>query len=168
MKFTKKLWKDLYMYVKINFNCEYLEHFSGSDRMKYNFIKKDVSEAVSYCTITADGFKTACASLNFTIPLGEKASLFALIPNVLTRSSEKYPDLTAIEKKLALLYGAEIAVDVSKAGEHQNLKIEISCIDDRFAIDGESISDECCEMLFELVFNPMVSDGAFSEGVVES
>lgn len=168
MKFTKKLWKDLYMYVKIHFKCEFLKRFSGSDRMKYNFTKKDVSKAVSYCAITAEGFKTACASLNFTIPLGEKASLFALIPNVLTRSSEKYPDLTAIEKKLALLYGAEIAVDVSKAGEHQNLKIEISCIDDRFAIDGESISDECCEMLFELVFNPKVSNGAFSASVVES
>ena len=168
MKFTKKLWKDLYIYVNMYFKCEILKHFFGSDRMKYSFIKKDVSEAVSYCTITADGFKTACASLNFTIPLGEKASLFALIPNVLTRSSEKYPDLTAIEKKLALLYGAEIAVDVGKAGEHQNLKIEISCIDDRFAIDGESISDECCEMLFELVFNPDVSNGAFSESIVES
>ena len=168
MKFTKKLWKDLYIYVKIYCKCEIIKHFSGSDRMKYNFTKKDVSDAVSYCAITAEGFKTACASLNFTVPLGEKASLFALIPNVLTRSSEKYPDLTAIEKKLALLYGAEIAVDVSKAGEHQNLKIEISCIDDRFAIDGESISDECCEMLFELVFNPKILNGAFSESVVES
>lgn len=168
MNFTKKLWKDLPLYVRMNFNCEINKRFTGSDEMKYKFNKKDVSDAVSFCTITADGFKTACASLNFTIPLSEKASLFALIPNVLTRSSEKYPDLTAIEQKLALLYGAEIAVDVSKSGEHQNLKIEISCIDDRFAIDGESISDECCEMLFELAFNPKLEDGAFTKSVVES
>ena len=168
MKFTKKLWKDFLIYVKMFFSCEIKKHFFGSDVMKYNFNKKDVSQAVSFCSITAEGFNTACASLNFVIPLSEKASLFALIPNVLTRSSEKYPDLTAIEKKLALLYGAEVAVDVSKTGEHQNLKIEISCIDDRFAIDGECISDECCEMLFELVFNPKIENGAFEKTVVES
>ena len=168
MKFTKKLWKDFLICVRIFFNCENKKHFFGSDVMKYNFNKKDVSQAVSFCSITAEGFKTACASLNFVVPLSEKASLFALIPNVLTRSSEKYPDLTAIEKKLALLYGAEVAVDVSKSGEQQNLKIEISCIDDRFAIDGESISDECCEMLFELVFNPKLENGAFEKNVVES
>lgn len=168
MEFTKKVWKDFLICDRMICNCEIKNHCSGSDEMKYSFSEKNVSEAVSFCSVSAQGFKTACASLNFIIPLGEKASLFALIPNVLSRATEKYPDLTAIEEKLALLYGAEIAVDVSKAGENQVIKIEISCIDDRFAIEDESISDECCEMLFELAFNPKKENGVFSKAIVES
>ncbi|MGN0526042.1 MAG: EF-P 5-aminopentanol modification-associated protein YfmF [Acutalibacteraceae bacterium] len=136
--------------------------------MKYELVKKDLAEGLHLCEISAENFKTACASITFTLPLGDKASLYALVPNVLTRSSKKYPDLTSIEERLALLYGAEITVDVSKSGEHQNLKITIGFIDDRFAIDGENLTEECCKLLFELVFNPKLNNGVFCDLEVES
>ncbi len=123
---------------------------------------------MEFCDIKADGFKSACISVNFVLPLGENASLYALVPNVLTRSSAKYPDLTSIERKLANLYGAELVADVSKIGENQVLKLAISCIDDRFALDNEIIAAESSRLLFELIFNPNVNEGAFSESDVES
>lgn len=136
--------------------------------MNYSFKKDNISEGVQLCTISADGFKTACASISFVMPLGEKAALYALIPNILTRSCKAYPDVTEVERKLALLYGAELIADVSKSGENQILKIGISCIDDRFSIDGESISKECLKLLFQMVFEPALENGVFRYDDVES
>ena len=168
MKKRKKLWKDFLRCDNMLFVYLNEEKFSGSDFMKYNFNKERISEGTEICNITADGFKSACVSVNFVLPLSEKASLFALVPNVLMRSSEKYADFTEIEKKLALLYGAELVADVSKTGEHHVLRMAVSCIDDRFAFDGESISAECAELLFELIFKPRLENETFTQNVVES
>ncbi len=168
MEFNKKLWKDLPRYGNILFIRNNEEKYIGSGRMKYNFSKNEISKGIELCNVSATGFKSACVTINFVLPLGEEASLYALVPNVLTRSSKEYPDITSIEKKLANLYGAELSVDISKTGEHQVIKIGVSCIDDRFAFDNESISAECSKMLFELVFNPNVVNDAFPEEDVES
>ena len=136
--------------------------------MKYTFSDSSAGNGITLCSITAGGFKTAGISVSFVLPLCEKASLYALIPNVLTRSSAKYPDISRIERELALLYGAEISADVSKSGENQIVKFEVSSIDDRFALDGESIQRGCCELLFELIFKPEIIGGGFNSAVLES
>ncbi len=167
MNFIEKVWKDLPVCVKMS-NIFKNKHIFGSGKMKYSFQTKKTGDGINCCVISAEGFKTACASISFIMPLGDKASLYALVPNVLTRSSENYPDITSIEQKLALLYGADIAVDISKTGENQVIKLAVGCIDDRFAIDDEKITDECCKLLFELVFKPRLVNGAFPEEDVES
>ena len=160
----KKEWKHFPYYVKMLINYG----IKRSGTVKYDLQNKKLFEGVELCAVSADGFKTACASLSFVVPLGEKASLFALVPNVLTRSCKDYPDVTSVERKLALLYGAEIIVDVTKSGENQILKIETSCIDDRFSIGEESITNECLKLLFQMVFEPRLENGAFCADDVES
>lgn len=166
MNFLEKVWKDLPICAKIF--SDYKKHIFGSGNMKYIFNNESAGEGINLCRVSAEGFKTACVSLSIVMPLGEKASLYALVPNILTRSSKNYPDVTKIEQKLALLYGADVAVDVSKVGENQVIKFIAGCIDDRFAIEGESITDECCKLLFELVFEPLLVDGVFAADDVES
>ncbi len=167
MKNSQKLWKHFPRCVNISDICAKTQNI-GCDKMKYNFNKSGISEGIEFCSISAEGFKSSCISVNFVLPLSEKASLYALVPNVLTRSSEKYPDLASIERKLANLYGADLIVDVSKVGENQILKLEVSCIDDRFALENEVISAECSKLLFELIFKPNVKNGAFSQHDTES
>ena len=167
MNFSKKLWKHLSHcgnIVEITVNSGP----NGCDKMKYSFSRKEISAGTEFCSISAQGFKSSCVSVNFVLPLGEKASLYALIPSILTRSSKEYPDLMSIVKKMAKLYGADLVADVSKVGENQILKISISYIDDRFALDNEVITAECSRMLFELIFNPKVENGAFCASDVES
>ncbi|MBO5896728.1 MAG: insulinase family protein [Clostridia bacterium] len=168
MEKSKKLWKDFPEYGIIMLKFGHCDHFDGCDIMEYTFQQENISEAIELCSISAGGFKSACVTVSFVMPLCEKASAYALVPNVLARSSARYPDLTSIERKLAKLYGAELVVDVSKTGDHQVLKMGVSCIDDRFAFDGESITAECSKLLFEVLFNPRLVDGAFSADDVES
>lgn len=167
MNFTEKLWKHLEQYVKISDKT--LEDSGiGCDFMKYEFNKASLSDGAELCTISSESFKSVCVSVSFVVPLGDEASLYALVPNVLTRASALYPDLSAIERKLANLYGAELHADVSKIGESQVIKLMISSIDDRFALDNESIAAECGKLLFELVFNPKLQNGVFCTEEVES
>ncbi len=168
MKINKKLWKHLPYCGNILCIFKNTEEIIGCGKMQYTFSKEKIGELAELCNVSAKGFKSACVTISFVMPLGEKASLYALVPNVLTRSSKEYPDITSIERTLASLYGAEIGVDISKTGEHQVIKLSISCIDDRFAFDGESITANCSELLFQLVFNPNVCDGGFSLNDVES
>ena len=167
MKFNKKLWKPLRRYGNILFIDNNTENI-GCGKMKYNFNSEIHSQGVELCNITAQGFKSACVTISFVLPLDENAAHYALVPGMLTRSSEKYPDVTCIERKLALLYGAELVADITKTGENQILKLGVSCIDDRFAFDGESITAECSELLFELVFRPLLVNGVFAQKDVES
>lgn len=160
----KKEWKHFPYYVRMLVNYG----IKRSGTVKYDLQNKKLFEGVELCSVSAEGFKTACASLSFVMPLGEKASLFALVPNVLTRSCKDYPDVTSVERKLALLYGAEVIVDVTKSGENQVLKVEVSCIDDRFSIGEESITNECLKLLFQMVFEPRLENGAFCSDDVES
>ena len=167
MNFDKKVWKPWARYGNILFIDNNTESI-GRGKMKYNFTSENHSEGVELCNITAEGFKSACVTVSFVLPLDNKAAYYALVPGVLTRSSKKYPDVTAIERKLALLYGAELVADISKVGENQVLKLGVSCIDDRFAFDGESITAGCSELLFELIFNPLTENGVFTAKDVES
>lgn len=136
--------------------------------MQYTFTHEPIGEGMELCVTRADGFRTACVTATFRLPLGDEAALFALLPGVLTHSCEKYPSMAALEKKLALLYGAEITDSVTKSGEDQVIAVGVSCIDDRFALDGEPIVASCAELLMELLFRPLLKDGAFDPDTVES
>lgn len=136
--------------------------------MKFDFNKTPISGDSELCTITAGSLKSSCVSVSFVVPLGEKASYFALIPNVLVRGSALFPSLAAVERELALLYGAVLSTEVSKIGENHLVKFLISCIDDRFALDGEAIAAECSKLLFEIIFNPKLENGVFCAEEVES
>lgn len=165
MKIIKKLWNYFEKYGKLSI-CNM--NNTGSDFLNYKFNVKKTGEGTELCSVNSQGFKTSCISVNFTVPLSEKASAFALVSGILTRSSEKYPSVNIIERKSASLYGAEINTDVTKTGENQIIKFGISCIDDRFALDGESIVRECAEFLFELLFKPNFVNGVFKKDEVES
>ncbi len=169
MKNNRKVWKNLVECGKMKFIKLFVTPVTfRSGFLKYTFDFNSISEFCEFSTIKAKGFKTAVASVSFMIPLSDDASLYALVPNILTRSSEKYPTVTLLEKKLATLYGAEIAADVSKIGENQVLKLAVCSIDDRFALDNESIVTECCRLLFELIYKPKLVDGVFDFDEVES
>ncbi len=139
----------------------YKTDISGCYDLDYTFNTENIGNKIEFCTVKSQNFKTACITVSFTLPLSKKASLFALVPSVLTHSSKLYPSVTQIERKAASLYGADITADVTKSGENQVIKFGVSCIDDRFALDNESIVFECAKFLFEMIFNPNTKDGIF-------
>ncbi|MBQ8135402.1 MAG: insulinase family protein [Clostridia bacterium] len=133
-----------------------------------DFIRKNICDGVAFGSVTDDRFKIGRLSSTLIVPLSkETAAANALLSCVLTRSCKKYPDFTALNRKLDSLYGAALYPSVNQIGDHQTLTISVTGIDDRYALDGESVSSELAELLCSILFEPNVVDGHFADDDVE-
>ncbi len=124
----------------------------------------EIYEGVVFNSISVNRFKTMKLAVNIFQPLNaETAAVNALLCYMLVRCCKKYPDFTTLSKKLGSLYGAELNGSVSKMGDMQCLNISVSGLDDRYALDGECVSEQLGELLCEVLFNPKVENGCFDE-----
>lgn len=136
--------------------------------MDYILSKVQIAESVHAVTVKVSGFKTARISFSFACNLSGQNSENALVSQLVLRSSEELSDFTLLSRRLAELYGASLSSDVMKIGEQQVVKISLSCIEDRFALGGESVAVECLELLLNLIFKPNIKNGAFDFKETES
>lgn len=119
--------------------------------------------------IPSDKFKTEYFDINFVIPLRENtASYAALLPMVLKRGCEKYPTMASLTKKLDFLYSTGFSSHVSKRGEQHIIGFTADFLRDSFVSDGENLGQQVFELLREILFCPLVSDGAFKSEYVEN
>lgn len=128
---------------------------------------KNICSGVRLCTHKTSQFKTSVVSLNIITPLDDKASEKALLINLLARTSKQCPTLTAMNKKLAGLYGAVLAPEAHRIGEAQVLSLKLVSVDDRFALGGESILSQGVELLLSCLFAPDITPEGFKQENME-
>ena len=116
-----------------------------------------------------DRFKQNVLSLQFLRPMcREEASLNALLPAVLLRGTEQYPDLQAITQHLDELYGAAVSTLVRRVGDYQTVGVYCGFMDDRFALEGDRVLAPMMAFLEEILLHPVLEEGVFQKGIVES
>lgn len=129
---------------------------------------KPIADGVSLCAVRTDRFKTCRISVFIALPLAGDIAAAAVLPYILRRSCRKYPDFTSLNGRLDMLYGAALGAAVSKKGEAQILRLSVSAIDDRFALDGESTAQAAAELLLDLLFDPKLENGTFTQEDVQT
>lgn len=113
-------------------------------------------------------FKQGALSIQFVRPMKkEEAAMNALIPAVLLRGTEKYPDLRAITLRLDDLYGAAVSTLVRRVGDYQTTGLYCSFMEDRYALDDDEILAPMVEFLGDLLLNPVTENGGFCRSFVE-
>ncbi len=113
-------------------------------------------------------FKQGALSLQLVRPMArEEAALNALLPSVLLRGSENYPDLRCITRRLDELYGASVGPLVRRVGDYQTTGLYCGFMEDRFALPGDAVFAPMCELLRELLFAPALEEGVFVQRLVE-
>lgn len=123
------------------------------------YIKSEILNGVTLLSVRANRFKTNETAITLALPLkNETASANALLINLLSRKCADYPNMLSLNRKLAHLYGASLSGGVAKSGECQILKLSLSSLDDRFSLDGESISLECIKLLCSMLFHPRLDE----------
>ena len=134
-----------------------------------SYIEKDLATGVRAVYVPKGQFKTSEISVSLLTALEneETAAANALVAMLLCRSSAKYKTLTELNRYLAGLYGAELSPSIQKQGENQLLKFSITCVDDRFSLDGGSILADSLNLISELIFEPDFENGVFKESNVE-
>lgn len=95
------------------------------------------------------------------LPMDENAAANALLVKLLRRSCKAYPSFLALNNRLAELYGATISSSVSKSGDAQVLFLSGSCLDDKFALDGENLVADFLALIADLIFSPNIKGNSF-------
>ncbi|MBP1559879.1 MAG: insulinase family protein [Oscillospiraceae bacterium] len=132
--------------------------------MAVKYTREKLSDGIHYNSLINKRQKTNTLIIHLITELSpETASVNAIIPYVLSGSSESYPTLTALNKKLSSLYGAVIKGSVSKIGDSQTLSLMAGCINNRYTFDGEKITEEMTEMLAGCLVAPNTENGGFFE-----
>ncbi|MBR6745232.1 MAG: insulinase family protein [Clostridia bacterium] len=133
------------------------------------FNRKEISTGIFFNAIPETKFKTNLISLRFIAPLDPKtAAKNALLFPVLLRGSVNFPDIGSIRKEEESVYDTDIADGVYKRGDSQILEIRTSLLDNRFSIDGMDITARAIRLLSDILFSPLMENGAFCEEYVES
>lgn len=126
-----------------------------------------IDKGVRLCCEKTNRFKTAVVSVSMAMPMSGGVAARAVLIHLLHRTNSKYPTVTALNRKLAQMYGARISPSVTKVGEAQILKLTLTAVDDRFSLHGESICKECIELLCDCIFKPVLENNCFREEDVE-
>ena len=130
----------------------------NGDEMK-EFNKIVINEGVKIVSVPVKRFKTNEISISFVTALDEEtAHTNALLAYLITGTTKQFPTLDEFNKKLAMLYGASVNAFISKIGENQCITLEASCLDDRFAIGSEIISEQLFDFLCKLIFDVKVDE----------
>ena len=132
-------------------------------------IRKRLLDNVYLTHVSATKFKTDFLSAQFITPLRrETAGLNSLLPAVLQRGTERYPDMQRLSAAQDLLYGANIEHSVRKRGENQVWGFVATCIDDSFIPGEERLLEPLAELLGELLCKPVMENGLLRKDYVES
>ena len=78
----------------------------------------------------------------------ESATDAAVLALVLERGYAACPDMTALSRRLAELYGADLGVDLASAGTDRVLSADICGIKDAYALAGENLTDAYADIVF--------------------
>lgn len=114
-------------------------------------------------------FKQGCLSFQLVRPMAEQeAADNALLPSVLLRGTNRYPDLRSITNRLDELYGASVSPLVRRVGDYQTTGFYCGFMDDRFALPGDRVLDPMLEFLEELLLDSPLENGGFLPAFVES
>ena len=128
-----------------------------------------LSPGVTLRCFPDDRFHQSCLSFQLVRPMDrEEAASNALIPAVLLRGCEAYPDLQAITKRLDELYGASVGTLVRRVGDYQTTGLYCGFIEDRFALPGDRVLEPMVDFLGQLLLEPVTADGGFDPDFVES
>ncbi|MBE7011615.1 MAG: insulinase family protein [Ruminococcaceae bacterium] len=127
-----------------------------------NIRTERMAEGVNIRLVPARQFKTNRITVFFNVPLKrEYVTKISLLRQVMKRGSKNYPTLTSLATELEEMYGASLSGGIRKKGDGELFYFTVEYIADRFV--GENLTKKATALLNEVVFNPFVENGGFSE-----
>ena len=127
-----------------------------------------VTEGIRLSCIQTDKFKTGILTLSLALPASkESAALASVLPGVLRRGTEKYPDMASINRRLDDLYASCIDIRCTKIGKNPILLFSAEMLDQAYVPDDLDLIDGVLDMLAQTLRYPNRSNGKFDTPLVE-
>lgn len=132
-----------------------------------NYQKSKIKEGINLHVMKTNKFKTNLVTIFLTLPLTrQNVTKEALISAVLRRGSSNYQTSEEMSIALEEMYGATFDCGIEKMGDTHVLKFYIETINEEFLPEKEDILKMALEMLCDIVFNPLIQNGAFKKDYV--
>lgn len=129
-----------------------------------NYKRINLGDNIGFSTVIDEKFTTCSVSVKLITELSpETTAAKYLAADILSISNSRIPTLAGMNERLSSLYGASVGSSCTSRGDLQPITLSASWINDRFAIDGESITAEMLEIIRDCLFSPNVVDEAFEE-----
>lgn len=129
----------------------------------------ELAAGVTLLAVQTEKFKSGCFSFNLMRPHTRAAApLDALLPSVLLRGSERWPDMRAISMRLDELYGATLGTLVRLRGETKLTGFYADFIEEAFLPAGEAVFAPMVEFFRDILFHPALENGLLNARYVES
>ena len=133
-----------------------------------NHNSKEIKQGVTLHTINTNNFKTNLYAVFLATPLTrENVTLNALLTAVLRRGTNSMKSQDIISKKLEEMYGASFDCGIDKTGDNHIIKFYLEAISEEFLPEKEEITEKCLDILFDIVFNPLIENDGFKEEYIQ-
>lgn len=118
----------------------------------------EIAQGVHLHVIKTTKFKTNHITFRFSGHRSQKTlAARVLVAQMLAIANNIYPTAQAFRAKLASLYGANLSTKVSTKGLVHMVDIELTVINDRYALGGEKLIEEIIGFLRGVLFHPLVT-----------
>lgn len=135
--------------------------------MKYNV--QEIKKGIKLHEIQTEKFKTNLIAIFLSMPITkENVTKNSLLSAVLRRGSKNMPTQEQISQDLEEMYGASFDCGLDKTGDNHILKFYLESVNDKFLPQtDENMLKTSIEKLLEIVFNPLVENGALKKEYVK-
>ncbi|PAD37064.1 EF-P 5-aminopentanol modification-associated protein YfmF [Terribacillus saccharophilus] len=112
-------------------------------------------------------YKTISIAVKLQAPLErETITARALLPYVLQQGTASLSDARALRLKLDDLYGAILSISGTKKGEKHIITLRLDVANENYLSDRTPLFERAVNLLREILFEPKVENGAFTESIV--
>ncbi len=131
-------------------------------------IKTEIKTGIIVHQIDTNKFKTNLFAVFLSVPLKrDTVTKNALVTAVLRRGTKNMVSQQQISEKLEEMYGANFDCGIEKTGDSHTLKFYLEAINDEFLPEKENLLKESLDILFDIIFNPLIENGKFKEEYVK-
>ena len=128
--------------------------------------KVKLSDSLSLSYTETERFKSGILTLTIPLPLSAKSSAYAmLLAGILKRGTEKYPDITALNKRLDELYASSLDVRSARIGKNLAIILTADMLDECYIPDGTDVLDGVLELIEQTLIYPRLENGVFPEAI---
>lgn len=122
---------------------------------------KEIAEGVKLLCINSEKFKTNCLLVDFYMPISSRLAAQTVLASLMGHTSAAYGTFKAFNSKIESLYGADFDTSITTVGEKVRIRFWVELPDDRFSLDGKSLSAEAVDFIIDIIKNPHCFDGKF-------
>ena len=118
--------------------------------------------------IQSKKFKTNKITMRFTAPLSlDLISGRMLSASVLETANKSYPTAQILKKHLAALYGADLSTHAYRRGQSHLVAVSLTYVRDEFLSKKNVLTAQILELLYQVLFNPLLDEDGFEKNTFE-